>query len=74
MVLDRMDIYLSKATPSELNDLCRAILDAVYTDFVDHRIVRFKPSPEFIELFRVAAPQSGWQEIANGEFEIMRIS
>lgn len=74
MVLDRMDKYLNRATPSELTDLCRAILDAVYTDFIDHGIVRFKPSPEFIELFRVAAPQSGWQEIANGEFKVMRMS
>jgi len=72
MVLENLSVYLVRATPSELSDLCRAILDAVYTDFVDHRIVRFKPSPEFIELFRVAAQESGWQEIASGDFQVMR--
>lgn len=72
MVLGNMGEYLSRATATELNELCRAMLDSVHTDFVEHRVVRFKPSAEFIEIFRVAAALSGWQEIATGEFKVMR--
>lgn len=66
--LDNLKELLQNATPTELNDICRALLDAVYTDFVAHRIVRFKPSSELIDLFRLAAPLSSWQEVSPGEF------
>ena len=72
--LDNLKDLLANATPAELNEICRAMLDAVYTDFVKHRIVRFKPATELIELFRLAAPLSGWREVGNGDFEIIRSS
>jgi site-specific DNA recombinase len=72
--LENLKDLLANATPAELNDICRAMLDAVYTDFVGHRIVRFKPASELIEIFRLAAPFSGWREISSGDFEIMRMS
>lgn len=68
LVLESFGSYFEKSTANELGEICRTVLDAVYTDFVDSRITRFKPAAEFIELFRIAAPLSGWEEGDDGSF------
>jgi len=68
LVLETFDSYFEKATANELAEICRTVLEAVYTDFVHSRITRFKPAAEFMELFRIAAPLSGWEERDDGSF------
>ena len=70
LILESLGSYLEKATGNELSEICRTVLDAVYTDFVDSRITRFRPAIEFIELFRVAAPLSSWEEMEDGTFVV----
>ena len=70
LILESLGSYLEKATGNELSEICRTVLDAVYTDFVDSRITRFRPAIEFMELFRVAAPLSGWKEMEDGTFVV----
>jgi hypothetical protein len=68
LVLETFGSYFEKAIANELGEICRTVLEAVYTDFVNSRITRFKPAAEFIELFRIAAPLSGWEERDDGSF------
>ncbi len=70
LVLESFGSYFEKATANELSEICRTVLDAVYTDFMNSRITRFKPAAEFMELFRIAAPLSGWKEREDGSFVV----
>ena len=70
LVLESLGSYFDKASENELSEVCRTLLDAVYTDFVNSRITRFKPAVEFMEVFRVAAPLSGWKEMSDGSFTV----
>ena len=70
LVLESLGSYFDKASENELSEVCRTLLDAVYTDFVDSRVTRFKPAVEFMEIFRVAAPLSGWKEMSDGSFVV----
>ena len=70
LILESLGSYLEKATGNELSEICRTVLDAVYTDFVDSRITRFRPAIDFMELFRVAAPLSSWKEMEDGTFVV----
>ena len=71
LALESLGEYLKDATPAELAEITRTILDSVFTDFVDNRIVRIKPVPEFLELFRVASKITGWQEVdESGSFVV----
>lgn len=62
LALESLGEYLREATSEELSQICRTMLDSVYTDFVNDQIVRIKPVSDFLELFRVAAKTSGWIE------------
>lgn len=69
MVLNNLGAFIEKATPAQKNDICRTIMDSIYTDFNPAKyITRFKPAPVFIDLFRLAGKESGWEEKENGEF------
>jgi hypothetical protein len=70
MSIESFGSYFEKATANELAEICRTVLDAVYTDFINSRITRFKPAAEFMELFRIAAPLSGWKEREDGSFVV----
>jgi len=71
LVLESLGEYLREATKEELSVLVRTIVDSVYTDFVDKRITRIKPTLEFAELFRVASKTYGWQEVEeDGSFRL----
>lgn len=72
LALESLGDYLVDATPAELAEITRTILDSVFTDFVDRRIVRIKPVPEFLELFRVASKITGWQEVEESGSFIVR--
>ena len=65
LMVESLGEYIIDATTEELTQLCRSMLDSVYTDFVDNRISRIKPLPEFLELFRVAAEKTGLLEIGD---------
>ncbi len=68
LVFESLGEYLKEATSDELAQICRMMVDSAYTDFVDNRIVRIKPTADFIELFRVASKITGWQEKGDGTF------
>ena len=72
MLLDNLGAFLEKATPAQRNNICRTIMEAVYTNFnKENYITRFRPAPVFTELFRMVAEESGWQETTTGEFAIV---
>jgi len=72
LILESLGEYLAEATPQELAQICRTVLDSVYADFKDYTIVRLRPVPEFLELFRVAAQTTGWHEIGSDGSFIVR--
>ena len=70
LVLDSLHEYIEKATETERSEICHLILDSVYVNFEEGRIIRIKPNVEFNELFRLAAPGMGWKEKPDSSFII----
>lgn len=64
--LERLGDVLGEADPAELAELCQLMLEQVHVDLGQGRIVRFRPTPTFMLLFRMAASEMGWREAEDG--------
>lgn len=62
MQLETIGDFIDEATDDEKYKILHILFDAVYYDFGQKRLVGFKPHAEFVPIFRLAAPLSGWSE------------
>jgi hypothetical protein len=62
MQLETIGDFMDDATDDEKYKILHILLDAVYYDFGKKRLVGFRPHPDFVPIFRLAAPMSGWKE------------
>ena len=62
MQLQNIGDYFDDATNDEKNRILHLLFEAIYYDFEQKRMVRFKPPAEYAPIFRLAAPLSGWTE------------
>jgi DNA invertase Pin-like site-specific DNA recombinase len=60
--LETIGDFMDEATDDEKYKILHILFDAVYYDFGQKRLVGFKPHTEFVPIFRLAAPLSGWSE------------
>ena len=64
--LEQLGDVLVEADIAELAELCPLMLEQVHVDLAQGKIVRLKPSPVFMLLFRMAASEMGWREAEDG--------
>ena len=62
MQLENIGDFFEDATNDEKNRILHLLFEAIYYDFDQKRMVRFRPLAEYAPLFRLAAPLSGWFE------------
>jgi hypothetical protein len=62
MQLETNGDFINEAADDEKYKILHILFDAVYYDFGQKRLVGFKPHTEFVPIFRLAAPLSGWSE------------
>jgi DNA invertase Pin-like site-specific DNA recombinase len=62
MQLETIGDFIDEATADEKYKILHILFDAVYYDFGQKRLVGFKPHAEFVPIFRIVAPFSGWSE------------
>jgi len=62
MQLETIGDFIDEATDDEKYKILRILFDAVYYDFGQKSLVGFKPHVDFVPIFRLAAPLSGWIE------------
>jgi hypothetical protein len=62
MQLETIGDFMVDATAEEKYKILHILFDSVYYDFRQKRLVRFKPHADFVPIFRLAAPISGWKE------------
>ncbi len=62
MQLETIGDFMDDATDDEKYKILHILLDAVYYDFSQKRLVGIKPHSDFVPIFRLAAPLSGWSE------------
>lgn len=62
MQLETIGDFMNDATDDEKYKILHILFDAVYYDFGQRRPVGFKPQSDFVPIFRLAAPLSGWTE------------
>jgi site-specific DNA recombinase len=62
MQLETIGDFMIDATAEEKYKILHILFDSVYYDFRQKRLVRFKPHADFVPIFRLAAPMSGWKE------------
>jgi hypothetical protein len=62
MQLETIGDFIDDATDDEKYKILHILFDAVYYDFGQKRLVGFKPHADFVPIFRLAAPLSGWSE------------
>jgi hypothetical protein len=62
MQLETIGDFMDDATDDEKYKILHILLDAVYYDFGKRRLVGFRPHSDFVPIFRLAAPMSGWKE------------
>ena len=70
LLLEGLKIFLEHATNDEKYQMLHILLEFVYYDFPQEKIVRFKPKTEFAHLFRLAAPLMGWTESESNIFHL----
>ena len=68
--LEQLGSFLEDATDVERAEIAHLMLTAVYADLEEKLIVRLRPSPEFVFMFRLAAPEMGCQETEPGIFTL----
>lgn len=66
--LESLQEFLEYATEDEKYQILHILFDFVNYDFKLTKIVSFKPKAEFAEIFRLAAPLTGWHEVEGGVF------
>ena len=62
MQLETIGDFIDEATDDEKYKILHVLFDAVYYDFGQKRLTRFKPHVDFVPIFRLATPLSGWDE------------
>ena len=62
MQLENIGDFFDGATTDEKNKILHLLFEAIYYDFDQKRMVRFKPLSEYAPIFQLAAPFSGWTE------------
>jgi len=62
MQLETIGDFIDEATDDEKYKILRILFDTVYYDFGQKILVGFKPHVDFVPIFRLAAPLSGWIE------------
>jgi hypothetical protein len=62
MQLETIGDFMIDATAEEKYKILHILFDSVYYDFRQKCLVRFKPHADFVPIFRLAAPMSGWIE------------
>ena len=62
MQLENIGDFFDEATDDEKNKILHLLFEAVYFDFDQRRVVRFKPHKDFVSIFRLAASLTGWTE------------
>ena len=62
MQLETIGDFMDDATDEEKYKIMHILFNAVYYDFGQKRLVGFKPQSDFVPIFRLAAPFSGWTE------------
>jgi len=62
MQLENSGDFFDGATTDEKNKILHLLFEAIYYDFDQKRMVRFKPLSEYAPIFQLAAPFSGWTE------------
>lgn len=68
MQLETIGDFIDDATDDEKYKILHILFDAVYFDFGQKRLVGFKPHADFVPIFRLAAPLSGWSETEGSVF------
>jgi len=66
--LENLEPYLQEATDAERAEIAHLIFETAHFDLESGKITRFKPTTEFLHIFRMAAQESGWEESAKGQF------
>ena len=64
--LEQLGDVLDEAEIADLAELCQLMLEQVHVDLAQGKIVRLRPSPSFMLLFRMAASEMGWREAEDG--------
>jgi site-specific DNA recombinase len=62
MQLENIGDFFDEATDDEENKILHLLFEAIYFDFDQRRVVRFKPHKDFVAIFRLAASLTGWTE------------
>lgn len=62
MQLETIGDFMDDATDDEKFKILHILFDAVYYDFGRKRLVGFRQHSDFVPIFRLAAPLSGWNE------------
>jgi len=62
MQLETIGDFMDDATDDEKYKIMHILFNAVYYDFGQKQLVGFKPQSDFVPIFRLAAPFSGWTE------------
>jgi site-specific DNA recombinase len=68
MQLETIGDFIDDATDDEKYKILHILFDSVYYDFGQKRLVGFKPHADFVPIFRLAAPLSGWSESEGSVF------
>jgi site-specific DNA recombinase len=71
MQLETIGDFINDATDDEKYKILHILFDAVYYDFGQKHMVGFKPHADFVPIFRLAAPLSGWSETEGFVFRIV---
>lgn len=70
MQLENIGDFLEEATNDEKYKIFHILFDSISYDFSKKKKVRFKPHTEFVHIFRLAAPLTGWTESDGFSFNI----
>ena len=68
--MDNLQEFLEHASEKEKYQILHAFFEAVYYDFNEKEIISFKPKPEFMGIFQVAAPSANWRITDDELFEL----
>ena len=68
--LESLGDLMDQATNDEKYQILHLLLEYVYYDFSQGKVVRSKPKADFVHLFRLAAPLVGWVEADDNLFHL----
>lgn len=68
--IENLGPYLEEATVAEKAEIIQLLLEAVFVDLEEGRIVRLKAKPDFLHIFRMVAKEMQWQQISADTWRI----